>query len=184
MKKFSWPACHSKEPLFLITTPATSPAGVVSIVSMLHCLLAQTLISGISRLCFLLAGGPQATKLQQALLPVVEHRVCSQSDWWGSSAKTTMICAGGDSKSACHVRNSMCCREVLTEMVLINVMLFQGDSGGPLNCQGSNGQWYVQGVTSFVDGRGCNTPKRPTVFTCVASFIPWISEVRETYAVQ
>ncbi|XP_037828934.1 chymotrypsin-like elastase family member 3B isoform X2 [Kryptolebias marmoratus] len=97
--------------------------------------------------------GPRATTLQQALLPVVDHSVCSQSDWWGSSVRATMVCAGGDNKSACH-----------------------GDSGGPLNCVGKDGRWYVEGVTSFVDGRGCNTPKKPTVFTRVASFIPWISE--------
>uniref|UniRef100_A0A7N6BZ49 Peptidase S1 domain-containing protein n=1 Tax=Anabas testudineus TaxID=64144 RepID=A0A7N6BZ49_ANATE len=101
----------------------------------------------------LYSGGPQATTLQQALLPVVGHSVCTQSDWWGSSAKTTMVCAGGESKSACH-----------------------GDSGGPLNCKGSDGRWYVEGVTSFVDGRACNTPRKPTVFTRVASFVPWISE--------
>uniref|UniRef100_A0A672JA80 Chymotrypsin-like elastase family member 3B n=1 Tax=Salarias fasciatus TaxID=181472 RepID=A0A672JA80_SALFA len=97
------------------------------------------------------SGGPQAATLQQALLPVVGHSVCSRSDWWGSSAKTTMVCAGGESQSACH-----------------------GDSGGPLNCRGRDGRWYVEGVTSFVDGRGCNTPQKPTVFTRVASFIPWI----------
>ncbi|XP_068587847.1 chymotrypsin-like elastase family member 3B isoform X1 [Cebidichthys violaceus] len=107
----------------------------------------------------LYSGGPRATTLQQALLPVVDHATCSQSEWWGSSAKTTMICAGGESQSACH-----------------------GDSGGPLNCEGSDGKWYVEGVTSFVDGRGCNTPQRPTVFTRVATFIPWISEVREATA--
>lgn len=101
----------------------------------------------------LYSGGPQATRLQQAVLPVVDHTTCSQSDWWGSSAKTSMVCAGGGSKSACH-----------------------GDSGGPLNCKGRDGKWYVQGVTSFVDGRGCNTYQRPTVFTRVATFISWISE--------
>ncbi|XP_037537582.1 proproteinase E-like [Nematolebias whitei] len=105
----------------------------------------------------LYSGGPRAATLQQALLPVVDYSVCSQSDWWGSSVKTTMVCAGGDNKSACH-----------------------GDSGGPLNCAGKDGRWYVEGVTSFVDGRGCNTPKKPTVFTRVAFFIPWIHEVRET----
>uniref|UniRef100_A0A672YR64 Peptidase S1 domain-containing protein n=1 Tax=Sphaeramia orbicularis TaxID=375764 RepID=A0A672YR64_9TELE len=109
----------------------------------------------------LYSGGPKATTLQQALLPVVDHSICSRSDWWGSSAKTTMICAGGESKSACH-----------------------GDSGGPLNCKGRDGKWYVQGVTSFVDGRGCNTPQRPTMFTRVASFIPWITEVRDDPNVQ
>uniref|UniRef100_A0A3Q2PK44 Chymotrypsin-like elastase family member 3B n=1 Tax=Fundulus heteroclitus TaxID=8078 RepID=A0A3Q2PK44_FUNHE len=106
----------------------------------------------------LYSGGPRATRLQQALLPVVGHSVCSQSDWWGSSAKTTMVCAGGESKSACH-----------------------GDSGGPLNCKGRDNRWYVEGVTSFVDGRGCNTPKRPTVFTRVASFIPWIKTFMVIY---
>ncbi|KAJ4937053.1 hypothetical protein JOQ06_001637 [Pogonophryne albipinna] len=86
----------------------------------------------------LYSGGPSATTLQQALLPVL-----SKDNHVG----------GGESKSACH-----------------------GDSGGPLNCKGRDGKWYVQGVTSFVDGRGCNTPQKPTIFTRVASFIPWISE--------
>lgn len=59
----------------------------------------------------------------------------------------------------------------------ISDIIFQGDSGGPLNCKGRDGKWYVQGVTSFVYGRGCNTPQKPTMFTRVATFIPWISEV-------
>lgn len=58
--------------------------------------------------------------------------------------------------------------------------ILQGDSGGPLNCKGRDGKWYVQGVTSFVDGQGCNTFQRPTVFTRVATFISWISEVEES----
>eukprot|EP00066_Takifugu_rubripes_P025168 XP_011614434.1 PREDICTED: proproteinase E-like [Takifugu rubripes] len=96
----------------------------------------------------LYSGGPRAATLQQALLPVVDHHTCGRSDWWGSSIKTTMVCAGGGSESACH-----------------------GDSGGPLNCKGRDGKWYVEGVTSFVDGRGCNTPKRPTVFTRVLTVL-------------
>lgn len=43
-------------------------------------------------------------RLQQALLPVVEHSVCSRSDWWGGFVKTSMICAGGDVLSGCNVR--------------------------------------------------------------------------------
>lgn len=42
-------------------------------------------------------------KLQQALLPVVEHSVCSRSDWWGGTVKSTMVCAGGDVVSGCNV---------------------------------------------------------------------------------
>ncbi|XP_022076037.1 proproteinase E-like [Acanthochromis polyacanthus] len=101
----------------------------------------------------LYTGGPIASKLQQALLPVVAHSVCSTSDWWGSYVKTTMICAGGDIRSGCN-----------------------GDSGGPLNCKGEGGIWYNHGVTSFVSSAGCNTLMKPTVFTRTASFTQWISD--------
>lgn len=49
------------------------------------------------------AGGPLPDKLQQALLPVVAHEQCSKWDWWGSSVKNTMVCAGGDIRSGCNV---------------------------------------------------------------------------------
>uniref|UniRef100_A0A8D2MY20 Peptidase S1 domain-containing protein n=2 Tax=Zonotrichia albicollis TaxID=44394 RepID=A0A8D2MY20_ZONAL len=66
-----------------------------------------------------------------------------------------MVCAGGgDVKSACN-----------------------GDSGGPLNCQREDGIWEVEGIASFVSSRGCNTYKKPTVFTRVSAYIDWINEV-------
>ncbi|XP_028299404.1 proproteinase E-like isoform X2 [Gouania willdenowi] len=102
--------------------------------------------------------GPMPDKLQQALLPVVEHSVCSQSDWWGITVKNTMICAGGDIVSGCN-----------------------GDSGGPLNCLGEDNRWYVQGVTSFVSSRVCNEVKKPTVFTRTSAFSEWLSEVMMRY---
>ncbi|XP_067370415.1 chymotrypsin-like elastase family member 3B isoform X1 [Channa argus] len=102
--------------------------------------------------------GPMPDKLQQALLPVVEHSVCSRSDWWGINVKTTMICAGGDVVAGCN-----------------------GDSGGPLNCLGQDGRWYIQGVTSFVSSRVCNEVKKPTVFTRVSAFTDWLSEVMLQY---
>ncbi|MGH0129130.1 UNVERIFIED_CONTAM: hypothetical protein FKN15_038377 [Acipenser sinensis] len=108
-------------------------------------------ISGWGRLY---TNGPLPSKLQQALLPVVDHSVCSRSDWWGSTVKTTMVCAGGDIKAGCN-----------------------GDSGGPLNCKSSNGLWYVHGVTSFVSSYGCNTIQKPTVFCRVSAFISWINDV-------
>ncbi|KAF5924668.1 hypothetical protein HPG69_004540 [Diceros bicornis minor] len=108
-------------------------------------------ISGWGRLY---TGGPLPTKLQEALLPVVDYEHCSQSDWWGSSVKTTMVCAGGDTRAGCN-----------------------GDSGGPLNCPAADGSWQVHGVTSFVSSRGCNTLQKPTVFTRVSAFIGWIEEV-------
>ncbi|XP_059751475.1 proproteinase E [Balaenoptera ricei] len=107
-------------------------------------------ISGWGRLY---TGGPLPDKLQQALLPVVDYEHCSRRDWWGSSVKKTMVCAGGDIRSGCN-----------------------GDSGGPLNCPAADGSFQVHGVTSFVSAFGCNTLKKPTVFTRVSAFNDWIEE--------
>lgn len=56
-----------------------------------------------SALSIPVAGGPLPDKLQQALLPVVDHERCSKWDWWGSAIKKTMVCAGGDIRSGCNV---------------------------------------------------------------------------------
>ncbi|OCT95801.1 chymotrypsin-like elastase family member 1 [Xenopus laevis] len=96
--------------------------------------------------------GSVASVLQQAPLPVVAHATCSTSSYWGSTVKSTMVCAGGDGvRSGC-----------------------QGDSGGPLNCP-VNGVYQVHGVTSFVAAAGCNTYLKPTVFTRVSAYIGWIN---------
>uniref|UniRef100_A0A8C9PZ56 Peptidase S1 domain-containing protein n=1 Tax=Spermophilus dauricus TaxID=99837 RepID=A0A8C9PZ56_SPEDA len=66
-----------------------------------------------------------------------------------------MVCAGGDGIiSSCN-----------------------GDSGGPLNCQAENGAWEVHGIVSFGSGQGCNTLKKPTVYTRVSAYIDWINQV-------
>ncbi|KAG8429953.1 hypothetical protein GDO86_018778, partial [Hymenochirus boettgeri] len=99
-------------------------------------------------------GGNLPDVLQQALLPVVDHKTCTQRDWWGSPIKTTMVCAGGDIRSGCN-----------------------GDSGGPLNCQAPDGTWHVHGIASFVSSLGCNALKKPTVFTRVSAFNDWVNNV-------
>uniref|UniRef100_A0A8C8BYG0 pancreatic elastase n=1 Tax=Oncorhynchus tshawytscha TaxID=74940 RepID=A0A8C8BYG0_ONCTS len=98
-------------------------------------------------------GGSLSNSLKQAWLPSVDHQTCSSSSWWGSSVKTTMVCAGGGANSGC-----------------------QGDSGGPLNCQ-VNSQYYVHGVTSFVSSSGCNATRKPTVFTRVSAYISWMNGI-------
>ncbi|XP_040835673.1 chymotrypsin-like elastase family member 3B [Ochotona curzoniae] len=108
-------------------------------------------VSGWGRLT---TGGKLPNELQEGLLPVVDYEHCSQSGWWGSTVKETMVCAGGEEVSGCN-----------------------GDSGGPLNCPGEDGELEVHGVTSFVSARGCNTEKKPTVFTRVSAYIDWIKEV-------
>ena len=50
------------------------------------------------------ANGPIAAELQQGLQSVVDYATCSQRDWWGTTVKETMVCAGGDGViSACNV---------------------------------------------------------------------------------
>ncbi|XP_053136718.1 chymotrypsin-like elastase family member 3B isoform X2 [Hemicordylus capensis] len=99
--------------------------------------------------------GPDPDILQQALLPVVDHEHCTQPDWWGDYVNEKMVCAGGDIRAGCF-----------------------GDSGGPLICQyPEDGKWYVHGVTSFVSGLGCDTLKKPTVFTRVSAFVSWLKEI-------
>uniref|UniRef100_G1Q790 pancreatic elastase II n=1 Tax=Myotis lucifugus TaxID=59463 RepID=G1Q790_MYOLU len=95
-------------------------------------------------------------KWTEGELLVVDYATCSRSDWWGSSVKTNMICAGGDGIiSSCN-----------------------GDSGGPLNCQKADGQWEVHGVVSFGSSLGCNYYHKPSVFTRVSNYIDWIHSVR------
>lgn len=55
----------------------------------------------------------------------------------------------------------------------------QGDSGGPLNCP-YEGHWEVAGIVSFGSALGCNTLRKPTVFTRVSAYIDWINEVGAT----
>nr|XP_020827631.1 chymotrypsin-C isoform X1 [Phascolarctos cinereus] len=102
----------------------------------------------------LCADGPLSDVLQQALLPIVDHDTCSRFDWWSIMVSEKMVCAGGDGVlSACN-----------------------GDSGGPLNCEAEDGAWEVRGIVSFGSSLGCNTAKKPTVFTRVSAYIDWINE--------
>ncbi|XP_021486965.1 chymotrypsin-C [Meriones unguiculatus] len=98
--------------------------------------------------------GPIAEVLQQGLQPIVSHATCSRPDWWFIRVRKTMVCAGGDGViSACN-----------------------GDSGGPLNCRAEDGSWQVHGIVSFGSGQGCNTLKKPVVFTRVSAYNDWINE--------
>uniref|UniRef100_A0A2K5JLN3 pancreatic elastase II n=1 Tax=Colobus angolensis palliatus TaxID=336983 RepID=A0A2K5JLN3_COLAP len=105
---------------------------------------------------YLQTDGPAAEVLQQGRLLVVDYATCSSPDWWGSTVKTCMICAGGDGAiSSCF-----------------------GDSGGPLNCQAADGRWEVHGIVSFGSSFGCNYYHKPSVFTRVSKYIDWINSVR------
>uniref|UniRef100_A0A4W5MKL9 Peptidase S1 domain-containing protein n=1 Tax=Hucho hucho TaxID=62062 RepID=A0A4W5MKL9_9TELE len=68
------------------------------------------------------------------------------------------------------VGNSVCSQSDWRGMVVKDTMIC-GDSGGSLNCKGTDGKWYVQGVTSFVSSCICNEVKKPTVFTLISGGI-------------
>ncbi|OCT75460.1 elastase-1 [Xenopus laevis] len=103
-------------------------------------------------------GGSISDNLQEAILPVIDHVVCSQPEWWGENAQKNMICAGGDGViSGCS-----------------------GDSGGPLNCW-RGAEWEVHGITSYGLVPFCNTFEKPTVFTRVSAFINWIYGTMEAH---
>lgn len=50
--------------------------------------------------------------------------------------------------------------------------MWQGDSGGPLQCLGTDGRWFLAGITSF--GSGCARPGFPDVYTRMAHYMSWI----------
>ncbi|NP_001003450.1 chymotrypsin-like elastase family member 1.5 precursor [Danio rerio] len=95
--------------------------------------------------------GSFSAELKQAYLPVVDHETCSQSDWWGSTVKDTMVCGGDGTMAVC-----------------------KGDFGGPLSCL-VDGKYVVYGIASFMSSEGCNIYKKPTIFTRVSAYVDWIT---------
>ncbi|KAL7884913.1 hypothetical protein AOLI_G00076830 [Acnodon oligacanthus] len=100
-------------------------------------------------------GGSITGILKQALVLVVDHSICRQSDWWGNVVTEKMLCVKRyDLQTSCI-----------------------GESGGPLNCKRSDGTWDVQGVKMLSSSLSCNHPSKPPLFTRVASYIGWINKV-------
>ncbi|XP_076855626.1 elastase-1 [Brachyhypopomus gauderio] len=99
-----------------------------------------------------------ADTLNQARLPIIDHKTCRQKKFWGERVRDSMICAGfretDGHPAAC-----------------------QGDSGGPLVCQLDQGRWQVRGVVSF-GPVGCTVKDKPSVFTRTSHYIPWIEATR------
>nr|XP_032834865.1 chymotrypsin-like elastase family member 2A [Petromyzon marinus] len=103
--------------------------------------------------CISSADGPSPSTLQQAKLPFVSYAKCSSSEYWGTTVKPSMICAGDSLHSTCY-----------------------GDSGGPLNCKTDRG-WEVHGITSFGFPTSCNFDTKPNVFTRVSGYSAWITSI-------
>jgi len=93
---------------------------------------------------------PQATTLQHVQVPVWSQSNCA--DRWGTTLKSSMICAGGYSEGG----RSVC----------------MGDSGGPLVTDVS-GRFRLIGVVSF--GRPCAVANWPDVYGRVTEALSWIA---------
>ncbi|XP_066288599.1 trypsin-2-like isoform X2 [Branchiostoma lanceolatum] len=95
-------------------------------------------------------GGSTKNHLQEADVPIVSDAECSRVYAWSGYDSTAEFCAGYKAGG---------------------IDTCQGDSGGPLVCQ-SDGQYWLQGVTSW--GDGCARPGKPGVYARVTAVADWI----------
>jgi len=102
-------------------------------------------------------------KLQQAKLPVVTNKQCSElnTNTTGIEITSRMLCAGhgpSDSRSGCH-----------------------GDSGGPFVCKtGKHGNWVLHGAVSWGSST-CDSKKSFSVFARITYLREWIDEQMSAY---
>lgn len=103
--------------------------------------------------------GVYSETLQQAVLPVVDHRKCelgySDSDL-PLTVTESMFCAGYDAG-----RSDAC----------------SGDSGGPLvftDETSKERKWVLEGIVSWGSPNGCGNPRQYGGFTAVSKFLDWI----------
>ncbi|XP_044522837.1 enteropeptidase [Gracilinanus agilis] len=101
-------------------------------------------------------GGPTATILQEAKIPLISNEKCQQQ-MPEYTITENMICGGYEEGE---------------------IDSCQGDSGGPLMCQ-ENKKWFLAGVTSF--GYQCALPNRPGVYVRIPKFVKWIKNFMPFY---
>lgn len=112
-----WDLCLPPARFCPTTISATSPDGDVLPVSWCQDPFGHFLYTLINIVCLIfvfflflylcLAGGSLSPQLKQAYLPVVDHQTCTSPGWWGSTVKTTMVCAGGAAEAGCNVSLSL-----------------------------------------------------------------------------
>jgi len=98
-------------------------------------------------------GGPQATTLMKANVPLIAMSECKKSYYMTPTGEKLKVCAG-----YAEGRIDSC----------------QGDSGGPLVCQ-EGGKFYLTGVVSY--GKGCARPGYPGVYANVKNLMEWIQQM-------
>ncbi|XP_061405400.1 chymotrypsin-like elastase family member 2B [Lethenteron reissneri] len=102
--------------------------------------------------------GLLTSTLQQANIPVIDDKTCKSNEFYGSFFPENAICAGDGSSGICN-----------------------GDGGGPLLCRKSDNSWVVHGVASFISSLSCLNYYKPSGFTRISAYIPWIQNVMARY---
>ena len=97
-------------------------------------------------------GGVTATRLRQAVVPLVDRNTCKQA-YPSHEISPQMTCAGYSQGG---------------------IDSCQGDSGGPLVCRKDSVHWYLAGVISW--GVGCAHPKSYGVYNNVREEREWIDQ--------
>lgn len=63
---------------------------------------------------------------------------------------------------------------IIVEQNQLKIFFFsQGDSGGPLVCD----KKMAVGIVSFNNGKTCDYPDVPNVYTDISKFLPWIKDI-------
>uniref|UniRef100_A0A3Q3CNU9 Duodenase-1-like n=1 Tax=Haplochromis burtoni TaxID=8153 RepID=A0A3Q3CNU9_HAPBU len=96
------------------------------------------------------SGGETVDSMQVVDVPIINLEKCKRI--WQNSIPDNVICAGG------YYKNKGIC---------------QGDSGGPLVCD----KKMAVGIVSFNNGKKCDYPDVPNVYTDISKFLPWIKDI-------
>uniref|UniRef100_A0A8C5FYD3 trypsin n=1 Tax=Gouania willdenowi TaxID=441366 RepID=A0A8C5FYD3_GOUWI len=94
-------------------------------------------------------GGGSVNELYATDVSIINQKTCRTS--WENRLPANIICAGGydSDKGFC-----------------------QGDSGGPLVCDK-----MAVGIVSFNNGRNCNYPEKPNIYTDLSKHLPWVRAI-------
>ncbi|CAI4227910.1 unnamed protein product [Auanema sp. JU1783] len=93
------------------------------------------------------------TRLQAAVLPIIDRSSCKNSSKIYDSMSRSAFCAG-------YLEGG--------------IDSCQGDSGGPYACLNKEGRYVLSGVISW--GDGCAQKNQPGIYTMVAPYLTWIED--------